>query len=217
MLDKEIKNLKENFEVETSKNVKLEQAVKNLNQENGIWNQTLTDQIKNLNEKLEVKTSTIAEFQQDVKNLNQEIETFNKNNETLKEEVNDSKQKYSIQYKKCETLKSQHDILMDILTISDDKRNFLSLREELECLKNSYVQEKEKAESLAIALLPIPADNEDLVGKYAEVNEEIKVLKEKLIESETNSSNYEQEMGRLKLENEDLNKKFGVFGYLFKK
>ena len=247
MLGKEIANLKTNFEVETTKNVQLGQeneklkndnenlkanlaveasknvnlfarldanglAIKNLKEENG----TLTDQLKNLNENFEVKTSTIAKFQQNIRNLNQEIETLNKNNETLKEEVNDSKQKYSIQLKNSETLKSQHNILMDILTISDDKRNFLSLREELECLKNFYVQEKERAESLGLRTFPT-SENEDLVEKYAEANEEIKVLKEKLIESETNSSHHEQEIGRLKLENEDLNKKFGVFGYLFKK
>ena len=205
-------NLKANFAVETSKNVNLDMAIKNLNQENG----TLTDQLKNLNENFEVKTSTIAKFQQNIRNLNQEIETLNKINETLKEEVNDSKQKYSIQLKNSETLKSQHNILMDILTISDDKRNFLSLREELECLKNFYVQEKERAESLPLRTFPT-SENEDLVEKYAEATEEIKVLKEKLIESETNSSHHEQEIGRLKLENEDLNKKFGVFGYLFKK
>ena len=205
-------NLKANFAVETSKNVNLDMAIKNLNQENG----TLTDQLKNLNENFEVKTSAIAKFQQNIMNLNQEIETLNKINETLKEEVNDSKQKYSIQLKNSETLKSQHNILMDILTISDDKRNFLSLREELECLKNFYVQEKERAESFGLRTFPT-SENEDLVEKFAEATEEIKVLKEKLIESETNSSHHEQEIGRLKLENEDLNKKFGVFGYLFKK
>ena len=56
--------------------------------------------------------------------------------------------------------------------------------------------------------------DEDLTEKYHEANEEIKVLKEKLIEVETK---YEQENERLKLENEDLSKKFGYFGYLFKK
>ena len=88
---------------------------------------------------------------------------------------------------------------MDILEISDDKRNFVSLQKEAEHLKNGYIQEKERTESF----------DEDLTEKYHEANEEVKVLKEKLIEVETK---YEQELERLKLENEDLSKKFGYFG-----
>ena len=62
------------------------------------------------------------------------------------EEIQNLKQKLSIQMEKCNTLEVQQNILMDILNIPPEKRNFSSLREDLEHLKNLACQ------------IPIPQD-----------------------------------------------------------
>ena len=71
------------------------------------------------------------------------------------EEIQYLKQKLSIQKEKCNTLEVQQNILMDILDIPLEERNFLSLRGGLENLKNDYLNEKERADNLACHM-PIP-------------------------------------------------------------
>ena len=75
------------------------------------------------------------------------------------EEIQNLKQKLSIQMEKCNTFEVQQNVLMDILDIPPEKRNFLSLRECLENLKNDYVNEKERADNLACQM-PIPQPSE---------------------------------------------------------
>ena len=76
------------------------------------------------------------------------------------EEIQNLKQKLSIQMEKCNTFEVQQNVLMDILDIPPEKRNFLSLREGLENLKNDYVNEKERADNLACHQMPIPQPSE---------------------------------------------------------
>ena len=70
------------------------------------------------------------------------------------EEIRNLKQKLSIQREKCNSFQTQQDVLMDILNIPSEKRNFLSLRKGLENLKNEYIIEKDRADNLA-CIMPI--------------------------------------------------------------
>ena len=71
------------------------------------------------------------------------------------EEIRNLKQKLSIQREKCHSFQTQQDVLMDILNIPSEERNFLSLRKGLENLKNEYIIEKDRADNLAVQV-PLP-------------------------------------------------------------
>ena len=87
------------------------------------------------------------------------------------EEIQNLKQKLSIQKEKCNTLEVQQNVLMDILDIPQEERNFLSLREGLENLKNDYVNEKERADNLACQM-PIPQSQDSSTPAGAKISEQ---------------------------------------------
>ena len=80
------------------------------------------------------------------------------------EEIRNLKQKLSLQKEKCNSFQTQQDVLMDILNIPSEERNFLSLRKGLEKLKNEYIIEKDRADNLA-CLTPI-TDSENSFKCY---------------------------------------------------
>ena len=64
--------------------------------------------------------------------------------EAVKEIQNLKQKSLWIQREKCYSFEAQQDILMDILNIPPEERNFLQLRKGLENLKNEHIIEKEK-------------------------------------------------------------------------
>ena len=64
------------------------------------------------------------------------------------DETQNLKQKLDIQRGKCNSLEVQQDILMNMLNIPSNERNFMSLRKELQNLLNG----KERADSLICAM-----------------------------------------------------------------
>ena len=124
-LKKRNKDLENENSQANTKNDKL--AAEKISQDKRITK--VSNILKILKDKIvEVETSS----KQEIKNLKQENEHLTKMKDMYKEEANDSKEKYLIKYKHCETLESQQNSLMDILGISD--RKFLSLKEKLENL-----------------------------------------------------------------------------------
>jgi len=83
-------------------------------------------------------------------NLQEKVDRKNQVIHDLTEENIEKNQKLAIQKGKCDTFEKQQNILMQILNIPENERNFGTLREALESLKNDYVIEKERAEHLAI-------------------------------------------------------------------
>ena len=71
------------------------------------------------------------------------------------DETQNLKQKLDIQRGKCNSLEVQQDILMNMLNIPSNERNFMSLRKELQNLLN----EKERADSLICAMPMIDPEN----------------------------------------------------------
>ena len=61
-----------------------------------------------------------------------ENENLKKEQEVLKEHAKDLKEKYSIQHTNCETFEMQQNILMNILDVPADQRNFTILKDTLE-------------------------------------------------------------------------------------
>ena len=91
-------------------------------------------------------SNTTTMLEQEVEKLRKEKEAILKGNEKLwrenehlkkeqegfKEHAKDLKEKYSIQHTNCETFEMQQNMLMNILDIPADKRNFSTLKESLE-------------------------------------------------------------------------------------
>ena len=91
------------------------------------------------------------------------------------EEIQNLKQKLSLQMQKCNTLEVQQNTLMETLNIPQKQRNFLSLRQGLENLKNDYVNEKDRADNLALQMVPTE-DIENLRGKFSIQKEKCNTL-----------------------------------------
>ena len=85
--------------------------------------------------------------------------------ENLVAQLTQSETKLSIQSNKCEELENQKNILMDIMRIPEDNRNFLELRNSIEKLQTDYIEEKEKADNLAAHYPPLDVANEDSQDK----------------------------------------------------
>ena len=86
---------------------------------------------------------------EEVKELKQNLKDLKNEMDDLQEKLDQKNQKLAIQKGKCDKLENQQNILMQILNIPENERNFGTLREALENLKNDYVIEKERAEHLA--------------------------------------------------------------------
>ena len=86
---------------------------------------------------------------EEVKELKQNLKDLKNEMDDLQEKLDQKNQKLAIQKGKCDKLENQQNILMQILNIPENERNFGTLREALENLKNDYVVEKERAEHLA--------------------------------------------------------------------
>ena len=91
------------------------------------------------------------------------------------EEIQNLKEKLSLQMQKCNTLEVQQNTLMETLNIPPKQRNFLSLRQGLENLKNDYVNEKDRADNLALQMVPTE-DIENLRGKFSIQKEKCNTL-----------------------------------------
>ena len=84
--------------------------------------------------------------------------------ENLVTQLTQSETKLSIQSNKCEELENQKNILMDLMRIPEENRNFLELRNSIEKLQSDYIEEKERADNLA-AHYPLDVTNEDSQDK----------------------------------------------------
>ena len=83
-------------------------------------------------------------------------------------------QKLSIQKAKCEEFEIQQNKLMDLFqNVPNEQRNFLGLQENIETLKQDYINEKERADNLAANMLDIPT-----ACDHSKFDEEILKLKE---------------------------------------
>ena len=113
-------------------------------------NQEVNDLQENVNQKNQIIHDLTEENIQKVNNLQEKVDRKNQVIHDLTEENIEKNQKLAIQKGKCDTCEKQQNILMQILNITENERNFGTLREALENLKNDYVIEKERAEHLAI-------------------------------------------------------------------
>ena len=105
-------------------------------------------------------STTSSMLEQEVEKLRKEKEALLKGNEKLwreneqlkkeeenfKEHAKDLKEKYSIQHTNCETFEMQQNILMNILDIPADKRNFSTLKESLEKVTKTGIKSNEVEE-----------------------------------------------------------------------
>ena len=92
----------------------------------------------------------------------------------LSEMIEQKDQKLSIQKAKCEEFEIQQNKLMDLFqNVPNEQRNFLGLQENIETLKQDYINEKERADNLATNLLDIPP-----ACDHSKFDEEILKLKE---------------------------------------
>lgn len=113
-------------------------------------NQEVNNLQENVNQKNQIIHDLTEENIQKLDNLQEKVDRKNQVIHDLTEENIEKNQKLAIQKGKCDTFEKQQNILMQILNIPENERNFGSLREALENLKNDYVIEKERAENLAI-------------------------------------------------------------------
>ena len=75
----------------------------------------------------------------------------------LMEKIEQKNQKLSLQKGKCDEFEMQQNILINLLKVSDDQQNFLGLRENIENLKQDYINEKERADNLSLNILEAPS------------------------------------------------------------
>ena len=113
-------------------------------------NQEVNDLQEIVNQKNQIIHDLTEENIQKLDNLQEKVDRKNQVIHDLTEENIEKNQKLAIQKGKCDTFEKQQNILMQILNIPENERNFGTLREALESLKNDYVIEKERAEHLAI-------------------------------------------------------------------
>ena len=69
--------------------------------------------------------------------------------ENLVERLTQAETNLSIQNNECEKLENQMNILMDLIKIPEQSRNFLELKNGVEKLQMDYIGEKERADILA--------------------------------------------------------------------
>ena len=74
-----------------------------------------------------------------------EIEEF----ENLVERLTQAETNFSIQSNEREKLENQMNILMNLMKIPEEKRNFLELKNGIEKLQSDYIGEKERADKLS--------------------------------------------------------------------
>ena len=92
----------------------------------------------------------------------------------MNDKIDQRNQKLSLQKGKCDEFETQQNILIALLNVANDQRNFLGLRETVENLKQDYINEKERADNLATNMLDAPA-----ICDHSKLDEEIHRLKER--------------------------------------
>ena len=133
----------------------IEELKQKLNDLSGEMNQK-NQEVDDLQEKVDQKNQIIHDLtkenvqkNQELDNLQEKVDRKNQVIHDVTEENVQKNQKLAIQRGKCDTFENQQNILMRILNIPENERNFGTLHEALENLKNDYVAEKERAEHLA--------------------------------------------------------------------
>ena len=155
-LKQELHDLKQKLNQEEQK---LDDLQEELDRKSEILQKKLFKKIKKLQEKLDQKNQILHDLteenvkkNQEVDNLLEKVDRKNQVIHDLSEENVQKTQKLAIQKGRCDSFENQQNILMHILNIPENERNFGTLREELENLKTNYVAEKERAEHLATAI-----------------------------------------------------------------
>ena len=126
---------KENLEVELAKSNenfgnKCEELTTSLK-----TNQELVQENEKLKKNCEEQSNSLAKSKEEFKNL--------------QENLVDANSKKTIQSKERQKLENQMNILIDLMKIPEEKRNFHQLRQEIENLMSEHIKEKERADNLA--------------------------------------------------------------------
>ena len=151
VLKQELKNLK-NIAVPTPcDHSKLNSEILELKQANEDLEKRVQDakNIQLANIKLESEYSEMGLKVQKLDNIIYEKEE--KLNE-LNDKIDQRNQKLFLQKGKCDEFETQQNILIALLNVPNDQRNFLGLRENVENLKQDYINEKERADALAMQM-----------------------------------------------------------------
>ena len=112
-------------------------------------------------------------MESEVKKLNKNVLEKEEKFKELNEIIVQKNQKLSLQKAKCEQFETQQNTLIDLLKIPNDQRNFLGLRENIENLKQDFINEKERADNLATNIPDTPP-----ACDHSKFSEEILKLKE---------------------------------------
>ena len=121
---------------------------------------------KSFGNKCEELTMSLKVNQELVEENDKLKKNYEKELKNLQENLMDANSKKTIQSKERQKLENQMNILMDLMKIPKEKRNFCLLREEIENLISEHIKEKECAENLATnfpMLNSTSTDTDDLV------------------------------------------------------
>ena len=184
-LNNVLMNDKENKEIEIEKTKnELQDWQKHcfkLNSEKLELKQVNENLLKNDQENKNIQESNIkllcdqSKMELEVKKLNKNILENDEKLKELNEKIEQRNQKLSLQKGKCDQFETQQNILIHLLNVPNNQRNFSGLRENIENLKEDYINEKERADHLSLNILEAPPTCD-----HSKFNEEIlKLEKEK--------------------------------------
>ena len=140
---------------------KCQEEKENLEAKLATSNKSFGNKCEELTMSLKVNQELVEENDKLKKNYEKELKN-------LQENLMDANSKKTIQSKERQKLENQMNILMDLMKLPKEKRNFCLLREEIENLMSEHIKEKERAENLATnspMLDSTSTDTDDLV-KY---------------------------------------------------
>ena len=150
---------------------KCQEEKENLEVELAKSNKNFGNKCKELTTSLKTNQELVQENEKLKKNCEEQSNSLAKSKEefkNLQENLVDANSKKTIQSEERQKLENQMNILMDLMKIPEEKRNFCLLREEIENLMSEHIKEKERAENLATnfpMLDSTSTDTDDLV-KY---------------------------------------------------
>ena len=99
-----------------------------------------------------ISTKTFEKIMSNINQCTKEKEKYQEEARSCQEKLNDTKTKMILQRQISENYEKQQNDIMELLNIPDECRSFSKLREAVIDLKNSYIESKERAESLEVKL-----------------------------------------------------------------
>ena len=99
-----------------------------------------------------ISTKTFEKIMSNINESTKEKQKYQEEAKSCQEKLNDTKEKLFLQRQIRDNFEKQQNEIMELLNIPDDCRSFSKLREAVIDLKNSYIESKERAESLEVKL-----------------------------------------------------------------